>query len=79
MTTINFSLRALAPILFALLISGCGGDKKTPPVGTICMRNSECNNPLSCSFGRCHETCVETRDCPVGQRCLKLAAGSVCQ
>src|SRR4051812_2660963 len=57
---------------------GCGSDAP-PPVGAVCVVNSECNNPLSCTFGRCHETCREARDCPTGQRCVMGPAGAVCQ
>ncbi|MDX2021343.1 MAG: right-handed parallel beta-helix repeat-containing protein [Deltaproteobacteria bacterium] len=35
---------------------------------------------MSCSFGTCHEACKETRDCPLGQRCVKDASNfNVCQ
>ena len=50
------------------------------PVGSTCSLNSDCNNPLSCTFGKCHKTCTESRDCPnANQRCLKVAPGPVCQ
>jgi hypothetical protein len=61
-----------------LLVLGCGSSSK-PPVGQSCSLASECNNPLSCTFGRCHTACVQTRDCPAGQRCVKVTGGNVCQ
>ena len=71
---------ALSAVASGWLIFSCGGSSTTPPVGTMCVQNSECNNPLSCSFGSCHEACKETRDCPLGQRCVKDATGfNVCQ
>jgi hypothetical protein len=48
-------------------------------VGKTCVMNSECANPLSCTFGKCHAACVEARDCPSGQLCVKGPAGNVCQ
>jgi hypothetical protein len=47
-----------------------GGGSKPPATGAVCLMNSQCNNPLSCTFGRCHAACMETRDCPTGQRCV---------
>jgi hypothetical protein len=60
------------------LVAACG-EKAKPLPGKSCTLNSECNDPLSCTFGRCHATCAETRDCPLGQRCVKVASGNVCQ
>jgi hypothetical protein len=57
---------------------GCGSDKETPKPGTMCTLNSECNNPLSCTFGKCHQACVDARDCPGGQRCIKAPNGNAC-
>jgi hypothetical protein len=44
----------------------------------MCAVNTDCNNPLSCTFGRCHETCREARDCSGGQRCVTAPGGAVC-
>jgi hypothetical protein len=65
-------------LTLVVVLGGCGSSSK-PPVGKVCTLNSECNNPLSCTFGKCHNACVETRDCPAGQRCLKVPGGNVCQ
>lgn len=75
------SIRLFVPLLVAAVLMGCGSDdKKTPPVGQTCVLNSECNNPLSCSFGKCHAPCQESRDCNLGQRCVKSETGvNVCQ
>jgi hypothetical protein len=48
-------------------------------IGATCLINSDCLNPLVCVFGRCHEQCLETRDCAIGQRCIKSSGGGVCQ
>jgi hypothetical protein len=57
----------------------CGGDSKPKP-GMTCINNSDCHNPLSCTAGRCHDQCQETRDCPLGARCVFLNNGDrICQ
>ncbi len=57
---------------------GCGGSD-TPKPGATCVLNSECNNPLSCTYGRCHVICVDSRDCKDGGRCVKsMEGGTVC-
>jgi hypothetical protein len=62
-----------------LLTVACGSSSK-PPLGKSCVVNSDCNNPLSCTFGKCHEECAVSRDCPMGQRCVKGPADkNVCQ
>jgi hypothetical protein len=40
--------------------------------------NSDCNNPLSCTYGRCHVTCDENRDCDPGQLCAGPPGAGVC-
>jgi hypothetical protein len=65
------------PLLLLLLAGACSSAAPAP--GKACTLNSDCNNPLACSFGRCHVQCVVTTDCPAGQRCLKGAMGNVCQ
>jgi hypothetical protein len=65
-------------LILPLLTIACGSSSK-PPVGKTCVVNSDCNNPLSCTFGKCHEACAVTRDCPMGQRCVKGPLGNVCQ
>ena len=60
-----------------LVVAGCGS--KSPPIGVTCVRNTDCQNPLSCTFGKCHETCREARDCPDGHRCIAVAGAGVCQ
>jgi sulfatase modifying factor 1 len=75
------STRSVLVPLVALscFAAGCGDSSKKIDLGGGCLLNSDCNAPLSCTFGKCHTTCVETRDCPLGQSCAKTAEGSVCQ
>lgn len=37
--------------VLALVMSACSGGGSKPLPGTPCLMNSECNNPLSCTFG----------------------------
>lgn len=61
------------------VLVGCGGKSKPKP-GAACMFNSECQDPLACTFGLCHEQCKQTRDCPSGERCVSGPnAALVCQ
>jgi hypothetical protein len=58
----------------------CGGDdapavKATPS----CLHPSDCNSPLVCVQGYCVAACLESRDCPAGQRCVKTNDGVACQ
>src|SRR5437868_6601221 len=73
--------RDIARLAFVVaLVLGCSS-KSSPPTGAKCAVNTDCNNPLSCAFGVCHEICHETRDCPEGHRCITApgGAGTVCQ
>lgn len=72
--------RTLAAIGFVALVGvGCSSSKKIN-VGTPCLLNSDCNNPLSCTFGTCHEGCLTTRDCSgsPGEVCTKVNGVGVC-
>lgn len=48
-----------------------------------CTVNSDCKDPLVCTFRRCHQECVEDRDCDGEERCVKGTTGdkpvNVCQ
>ena len=62
--------------MLVLAVDGCT-DRKVAP-GKGCLVNSDCDSPLSCSFGKCHQTCREARDCNPGQDCVRGADGNVC-
>jgi hypothetical protein len=64
-------------LVVSALLAACSGGSK-PPVGKPCLMNSECNNPLSCTFGKCHDQCREARDCQPGQLCVRAVGGQVC-
>jgi hypothetical protein len=44
-----------------------------------CSLNSNCDEPLVCTFARCHSECDKDRDCPGEGRCVKSETGSICQ
>jgi hypothetical protein len=69
----------LAVIGFVALVGvGCSSSKKIN-VGTPCVLNSDCNNPLSCTYGTCHEACRSTGDCSQsGAECTKVGGLGVC-
>lgn len=62
---------AVATLLAAAL--GCS-NRKTPVPGRTCYLNSDCENPLSCTFNKCHEGCRENGDCPNGGLCVYAPA-----
>ncbi|MDB4980536.1 MAG: hypothetical protein JWM82_1288, partial [Myxococcales bacterium] len=65
-------------LLSVLLTVACSGGSKPPP-GKACLLNSDCTNPLSCSYGICHAACAKAGDCAIGQDCIKAPTGNVCQ
>jgi hypothetical protein len=67
----------LGCVVFSL--ARCSSDSHGGGIKSGCIVNSDCNNPLACSFGLCHQACKESRDCPTGQHCLALEGGAVCQ
>ena len=64
-----------ATILAVVALVGglaCSHDK-TPVPGASCNLNSECDDPLSCTFGKCHNACRVDGDCPSGHRCVRAS------
>jgi hypothetical protein len=72
-----------AGLALALLSGGtvfsCGGSSSGAGVSGNCSINSDCDNPLICAFGRCHNACADSRDCPTNERCVASVGGGVCQ
>ena len=60
------------------LLAGCSSSKKIE-VGGNCILNSDCNSPLLCTDGKCHDACHASVDCPTGQNCVKVSGITVCQ
>jgi hypothetical protein len=71
-------MRLFGLVLGTALLLACSGGTNPPP-GKACFMNSECQNPLVCTFGKCHAACAEARDCPTAQLCVKGPTGNVCQ
>src|SRR5262245_21934331 len=58
-------------LLLALAVAGAAcSSHKTPVPGKMCLLNTDCDNPLSCTFGKCHEACRADGDCPMGEICV---------
>lgn len=56
----------------AATFGACSSDD-APPLKALaagCVVNSDCNAPLVCAFEKCHNACADSRDCPLGQRCV---------
>jgi hypothetical protein len=70
-----------AVVLGVALIPSCGGDDDALPtkLAEPCMQTSQCGGDLICALGRCHEVCVNSKDCPAGQRCVKTEMTTACQ
>jgi Regulator of chromosome condensation (RCC1) repeat len=65
-------------VVAGLPVTGVFSCSPSPPhsgVAGACAINSDCNSPLSCAFGRCHNACKESRDCPTGERCESAGGG----
>ncbi len=60
----------LAGVAFATGVGACGDDAVDAPLASACVINSDCNVPLVCSFGKCHNECETSRDCPPNNRCV---------
>lgn len=72
-----------ATALLALGAQGCGGSSGGAANPTPrCVRASDCTGALACIQGFCVEACVESKDCPSGERCIPATtaiAGNSCQ
>jgi hypothetical protein len=62
-----------------LAATACSSSGKKLDFGGTCKVNSDCNDPLSCAFGSCHQQCKDIRDCPHGDRCVTVNGVGVCQ
>jgi len=66
-------------IFFACFAAGCTSPMKID-VGGTCVLNSDCNQGLVCTWGKCHVACNTSADCPAGESCVTSSEQSnVCQ
>ena len=54
-------------LVLAWILVGC---QAQAAIGIACTRPSDCDSPLTCSLGRCRPQCADSRDCPIGARCI---------
>jgi hypothetical protein len=59
----------LAAVTLLVAALACS-DRKTPVPGKACLLNSDCDNGLSCTYGKCHEACRADGDCPGVELCV---------
>jgi hypothetical protein len=74
---IRCAWRALVPVALAACVSGCN-PKVVQPDTTGCVLNSDCDSPLVCVLGTCHDQCEDAHGCPQGQQCVAIDGGNVC-
>lgn len=73
--------RAALVVVALFTYAGCGGssDSKQKPPTPVCSRPSDCSGTLACIQGYCVQPCVESIDCPNGERCIAATEGNSCQ
>src|SRR5215471_14530500 len=70
--TLGLCLLATA-VTAAGLLHGCGGTSSRQAALTPkCIFASDCSGSLVCVQGYCVAACVQSKDCPSGQRCTKI-------
>jgi hypothetical protein len=70
---------ALLGALAMVIAPACNSDHPKLVLGEGCVLNSDCTDPLVCKLVRCHRACVQTRDCPSGEPCVKVDGIGACQ
>ena len=79
------SLAAWLLFVCGSLVTACSGSdaerSRFQQLTARCSINSDCDDPLVCAFGRCHEECSSSRDCPGRANCVRSDDGDlrVCQ
>jgi len=72
MATMPLRIACLGALVAALF--GCS-DTPRLSTGEQCVRTSDCEEPLVCSFSRCRRQCDSIRDCALGQDCVLDSSG----
>ena len=65
-------------LILGLALEGCSSSS-SPPATPRCQLASDCQNLLQCVQGYCVVACVQSKDCPSGERCISTAQGASCQ
>src|SRR5262245_29973183 len=74
----NCRRRVRREFSFAILVltgalAACSDHTPAAP-GKVCQLSSDCENPQSCTYGKCHEACRANGDCPNGGMCVVAPA-----
>jgi hypothetical protein len=74
-------ISAVVCLIIAVLAGGVATSscKSGAGLANSCSINSDCDSPLVCAFGRCHDACTSTRDCASGERCVVSGSTGVCE
>jgi hypothetical protein len=59
--------------ILATLAASCSldfGSLQGGLLGGTCILNSDCSAPLVCTWGKCHDSCHTSADCPAEQSCI---------
>jgi len=65
--------------LVAAVAAACSSSSAGAALSANCSINSDCDSPLICAFGRCHDACMASRDCPDDERCVLSGTAGSCQ
>jgi hypothetical protein len=58
--------------------ASCSSTPLPSSLAAGCSIDSDCDGNLICTFGRCHEQCMTSKDCK-GATCLAASGGNVCE
>jgi uncharacterized membrane protein YgcG len=66
-------------VLVAGVAASCNSSSSGAALSANCSINTDCDSPLICAFGRCHDACMASRDCPDDERCVLSGGVGSCQ
>jgi hypothetical protein len=72
----KFGFLVLGVLTAASAVGALGCSSTKAPPTARCLLASDCKSPLVCAQGYCVGQCVESRDCPPGQRCVTVNLGA---
>ena len=76
------ALLALAALGVVAALTPASCSSSGAELSGSCSINSDCDSPLICAFGKCHEACEVSSDCPMmnpAERCIVSGTTGVCE